>query len=1484
MISPPKAAPALPATEQSVANFETLKVGQTVLKNGMEYEVQRIAPDKSYAVIGKGKGGLTVKPGEIETAPEAPAPKVETLDWWKEKLTAITQEFNKPRVSKKKKYSLIKDAEEARREISRLGGTKTDIQEATYGKPSSTPPAESAKSQISVSEPDVQSSTPVQRQDKAGGAGEKPALETAEPMAKAVGKVSKNTLKERAAMRPWDIIDEIRENIGSIRSIGGMKPGHEGYYGELYKVAASGPARQLFKKGGQSPDEIVDTLRRSNVLPENATVDDLWDALDRANKVRGKYWKGEQPEQVADKFYSALEKNFSKKNRQELTVGDLSVGDKFKIQGEEFKVTGIDPDTGEVSVKDGPKFKSQTIPDGADIAADPNSFKPAKQETIENLFEPEHKKPKLAPGVNQGDLISSTQKEDFALVGERGADLKRIAAEKAKAERDAAEAKALDEKQQLDLLNKPPKPISMGGLNPSDPMERPSSAMPTANKNANIDADRVARGEAPLVAAMRQADADLWDSAMAVINDDWMAADKLIDRFNKQPFVPTDKELVILLQRRVDLKNEFAKAARDMALAAEEGRTEAYEASRAQRDNMLERLRDVESIVGRGDQGAGTMAGRALRARQLMMNDDFSMASMVIERESALGRKLTEPELAEVQKLAEEYRVKAEANEKRVAELTKQVEEAEAARIAAQAAADAKQIRINPKVLDYAEKLVLKLESRAEIASARLREKLARASSGVDPTIVLDLAEIGVAKLGRNALDFAKWSKVILDEFGPKIQDYLKDGYEASKRLLDEELNRAEKIKGAPRIREVIISKPSNQPEMIVSKLSKTLQKNPAADIAFPARRLARSLWTPNIKPMELVDKVHGLLKQVLPDITKRDTMDALSGYGRYKMLKKDALSMGIRDINQQLQQLAKLDDMAKGKAPVRTGFERQSPSDEGRRLIKQVEEAKKKGGYNVTDPETQLRTAMQAAQRRLENQIKDLEHEIQTRHRIVKNKRKLEYDDKLKGLQARRDALKEIHDEVFKPEPLTDAQRLAIWKEKALDKIDDYRERIAAGDIHPKPRPDPVRFDSEAIKLRYALSLVHKAWLDLKLKDHLSKRSQGKKIFDGAANVIRFSRAMMTGGEFSGVLRQGGFLTASHPVITAKALSPMFKALWSEKNQFKINEEIHTRPNAPLYDKAKLDLTEMGNKLSTMEEHYMFTVSEKLAKIWGVRHTFAFVNAFQRAYTTFLNRLRADAFDALVDTYGDSPEMTNRIANLINVATGRGSTGLGRYVGPGANAVFFAPRYSISRFQLLLGQPAWGGSMATRRMVINQYARALGGAAVIYALGSAAGGSIEKDPRSPDFGKIRFGNTRIDPLAGLAQVTRLMATELSGWRKTAKGKIEPIRDQARIPTGKPSQKVKFGQQNGADVIWNFARTKLSPQVALPFNFMSGKDPVGKKFNMKDQLLNMVVPITYGDIADAMRANGFPQGAIFSVLALFGAGVQTYDEKKRNIP
>lgn len=190
--------------------------------------------------------------------------------------------------------------------------------------------------------------------------------------------------------RPPDIIDQIVDNYGTILAKSSARKGTEGYYGDMYTSVRDQRPR-LFTAKGISPDRVVDSLRRDGLVKQDFTVDDLWDAIDQAHKARTAHFRGELPEQKADKFHQLLIDANKAKKHYVVSVGDLEVGTRFKIKGELFTVKNIDPDDGSVQVQDGPKFGHQVIPDGADIPVQKGTLKiPNKPLSVDQAWPDVH--------------------------------------------------------------------------------------------------------------------------------------------------------------------------------------------------------------------------------------------------------------------------------------------------------------------------------------------------------------------------------------------------------------------------------------------------------------------------------------------------------------------------------------------------------------------------------------------------------------------------------------------------------------------------------------------------------------------------------------------------------------------------------------------------------------------------------------------------------------------------------------------------------------------------------------------------------------------------------------------------------------------------------------------------------------------------------------------------------------------------------------
>lgn len=439
---------------------------------------------------------------------------------------------------------------------------------------------------------------------------------------------------------------------------------------------------------------------------------------------------------------------------------------------------------------------------------------------------------------------------------------------------------------------------------------------------------------------------------------------------------------------------------------------------------------------------------------------------------------------------------------------------------------------------------------------------------------------------------------------------------------------------------------------------------------------------------------------------------------------------------------------------------------------------------------------------------------------------------------------------------------RLARDKKMIANRTAELERRVRDGDYAPRPKK-PAVMDKEKSDLLYENAKAKEAFNKALFEEKLRQRTFGRKVFDTAREVLNTSRAILTSMDLSGVLRQGGFIAFAHPIRAAKSIVPMLKAFASEKSAHAAAEEIKSRPNAPLYETSKLYLADQNShSLTKQEEAFMSRWANKIPLVAGS----------QRAYTTFLNKLRADSFDAMAKSLGSGATLTSEegkaIANFINVATGRGSIpGKAAQAAAGLNSIFFAPRFVISRFQLLAGQPFYGGNARTRALIAGEYARYLAGMALVYAL---AGLDPDKDdlvtdPTSSDFLKLKWHGTRLDPMSGLLQATVFTTRE-----------GEAIR---RFITQDKSKEPKYG--SGADVLGRFLRSKLNPAIGTVVDALAHKDVTGQEVTPISALKRLGVPLSFGDILKTMEEQGVPRGTALSVLALFGMGLQTYADKKK---
>lgn len=951
----------------------------------------------------------------------------------------------------------------------------------------------------------------------------------------------------------------------------------------------------------------------------------------------------------------------------------------------------------------------------------------------------------------------------------------------------------------------------------------------TSTKLVVVNEFRESRGLEPVETTPVESQPEWMAQAATEMKADPGKVKRLIDqqRTDPKPLKPVD---VAILQTHLrELDAAYGQAVTNLEAAKKLGDSEAVAEAMKVADDYEIQMGQLEEATKRG----GTMWGRSGVAQQIELKRDMSLAGMTRRAvHSKGGEPLTEGEKADLKTRAD-----------RIAQLEKELADSQAKE--KQTALDLAIAEAKPGRAAYGSRNRIFTKDKADEALKILMGKKEKGESfwksekgSQDPEAWKALLVRAGYHIESGLRTAAEWTAAMVKELGEEVRPILAKVWEEA----NAELQIASEKTIIDRIK------------------AKAGAGKPLADMSRDVQLLAENAIAKGMHGREkIVDAVYEQVKPFVPNATRQDAADAIAGYGNYRPLSSDPVKAELRGYKTELLQLGKLADMAEGRAPEKTGVQRAPLTDEARRLTKLVNEAKRQGGYEVSDPEKQLRTALEAAQTRIENRMKDLREQMDSGQLDIKTKTPLEYDAETQKLRDELDTLETQYKDFFAKDLYN-----RDYNAKTRAKMIKLAKRIATNDYAKKERPDPPPLDEANLARKFELEKLMEQDAEANFRWRMANRSRFRKVIDTGAEVINTVRSIMTSFDLSAVLRQGGFIVMGHPVRAAKAFPAMFKALRSEQGRFAIEQEIKSRANYRFYQKYKLFMSEHGNALAKMEEAFM---SRWAAKIPGVK-------ASQRAYTTFLNRLRADSFDAMARSLSRGTEMTaaegKAIANYINVATGRGALSYKEAAIVGMNTVFFAPRLVVSRFELFSGQPLWQGSWRTRAMITAEYARFLAGIGVVYGLGIAAGGTVESDPRSSDFGKIRFGNARLDPLSGLAQVTVLATRLVTGERLDAKGEAVPVRGQ-----------VPYGSPDSADLLANFLRSKLAPAPSLVVDTLTGTNVVGEPVTPQKVAVNQLTPMSVRDIYQAMQEEGVPKGAALGVLSIFGMGMQTYDNKKK---
>jgi len=395
-------------------------------------------------------------------------------------------------------------------------------------------------------------------------------------------------------------------------------------------------------------------------------------------------------------------------------------------------------------------------------------------------------------------------------------------------------------------------------------------------------------------------------------------------------------------------------------------------------------------------------------------------------------------------------------------------------------------------------------------------------------------------------------------------------------------------------------------------------------------------------------------------------------------------------------------------------------------------------------------------------------------------------------------------------------------------------------------------------------------------VKHILSKRLWGTKAKDLLVEAANVPRALLATADMSAFLRQGIIEIPAHPVLSAKAIGKTFQFAFSPESFQQYFKDLPKDKLYSLMRKSGLAITDPARVgMGGREEPFISRFLQKVP-ILEIPVTFA-----ERSYVGFLNKLRIDIFKVWADellSKGMSPvkdiKHFKAAASVVNTFTGRGGLGALDKIGPELNTVFFSPRLISARFNAL--NPVWYAKQPKeiRKKALGDFAKFVVAGLTTLALIKLSAGdkvSVETDPRSSDFGKIRIGDTRFDIWGGFQQWARVFAQVIMGERKnTATGEIISL------------NKDEYPFTTRYETILRFSEGKFAPIPQLARELMTGaKTFSGEDMTIENIAEQKLVPMYIQDITDAYRDGGLGKAVGAGIPAFFGVGVQTWKSRKK---
>jgi hypothetical protein len=594
----------------------------------------------------------------------------------------------------------------------------------------------------------------------------------------------------------------------------------------------------------------------------------------------------------------------------------------------------------------------------------------------------------------------------------------------------------------------------------------------------------------------------------------------------------------------------------------------------------------------------------------------------------------------------------------------------------------------------------------------------------------------------------------------------------------------------------------------------------PPPDAMYVAGKIAVNLFKEGATSLqEVVTK----MRDKFPDMTERDVWDALEARSPEAQARASSeVTRRIREGRKEARLLSEIDDLEQGIVKERSSGKSINESARTRELRKRVTELRK-SVYNSNLSSEQLGRAVEALNK-LQDQLAN--------HSLALKKNRGQTPPDLADIRKQADVVRR--------------------EMKAEDALADLEEQKRTGDykipIRKKPFVTP-ELERLQIKLRRERRLQTQAI------EAMRKKSRSEKVRGILKDITQIPRAAITGPDWSG-LRQNVVQVFSHPIRGGQGFGKAVHSFFSKYTNEQIKNAIEESPNIQKYEQMKLAILDRDETFN----------AKLLEKIPLAGEPF---KAGNRHMTTWGNVIRTMRADDMIAKY---PNLTKAeleaFGYWFNVSTGIGDiSGLG----PAAKAVsevFFSPKLASSRPQALNALWKYRHLPRVRAEIAKDLVKFVGvGTGMIYTVAKLTGTSIETDPDSPDWGKIRIGKTSFDIWGGFQQWARLVAR---------------IGKQGARSVGL----IDGEDIDPLDLVWQFTSYKFAPNVTILRELLTGKTAVGEPtkaigVDLDNTTARALTTLFIQDIRDAYKEEGLGRALVVAPVTYLGIGVNTYDRTKQ---